>query len=318
MGIEAGAPPDQHRHGTLILGTIAAYKPDFLVGGAYDASFYLAKTEDTSREVPVEEDYYVAGLEWIEGNGADLATSSLAYIDWYMQADLDGATAVTTQAVNIATAKGLVCCTAAGNLGNDLDPATSHLMAPGDALEVITCGAVDVTGATASLSSDGPTADGRVKPEVLARGISTATVNPYDDFAYLTSSGTSLSTPLVAAGAALVIQAHPDWTVAQVRSALFRTASDYYFYLGGWFDPLFVRGYGIIDVMAAIDVSFTGDVGADGVIGLDDYRGMARCGGGPGVTPVGDCSPLDLDGDGDFDVVDFAPFQVNFTDDWLP
>ena len=46
-----------------------------------------------------------------------------------------------------ATANGMICCTAAGNAGHDTNPATSALIAPADALEVITCGAVDSTGA---------------------------------------------------------------------------------------------------------------------------------------------------------------------------
>lgn len=117
------ADSGQHWHGTAILGTIGAYKPDTLIGGAYDAAFYLAKTEDITREEPIEEDFYVAGLQWIEANGADLATSSLGYIDWYTQDDLDGETATTTIAVNIATANGLACCTAAGNGGHDNAPA---------------------------------------------------------------------------------------------------------------------------------------------------------------------------------------------------
>jgi len=145
-GIEPGDPSDQHEHGTLILGCIGAYLPGGIVGGAYDAAFILCKTEDISAEYPAEEDNYVAGLEFIEAHGGDVATSSLGYIDWYTQDDLDGQTTVTTIAVNIATANGLFCCNAAGNSGHDNNPNTSHLVAPGDAFQVITCGAATVDG----------------------------------------------------------------------------------------------------------------------------------------------------------------------------
>jgi serine protease AprX len=195
---EAGDPSSQHEHGTLILGCIGSYFPGELVGGAYNASFVLAKTEDTTGEYQGEEDNYVAGLQFIEANGADMSTSSLGYIDWYTQADLDGQTAVTTIAVNIANDNGMHCCTAAGNENHDSNPSTSSIIAPADAFEVLTCGAVSSSGTIASFSSDGPTADGRVKPELCARGSGTDTVSAFSTDSYRTADGTSLSTPLLA------------------------------------------------------------------------------------------------------------------------
>ena len=240
-------PSSQHNHGTMILGCIGSYQPGELVGGAYDASFVLAKTEDTSGEYEAEEDNYVAGLQFIEANGADMATSSLGYIDWYTQSQLDGETAVTTIAMNIANSNGLHVCTAAGNEYHDSDPATSSLIAPSDAYRVITCGATDLGGSITSFSSEGPTADGRVKPEVLACGSSTDTVSPSSDTGYTTADGTSLSTPLVACAVACLIEAHPEWTVDELRDALFQTADDYV--ANGTHDPLFVRGYGVVNAL---------------------------------------------------------------------
>jgi subtilisin family serine protease len=295
-----------------VLSTIGGYKPDVFVGGAFDASFILAKTEDITQEVPAEEDQYVAGLEFIEAGGADLATSSLGYIDWYSQLDLDGETAVTTIAVNTATDNGMVCVTAAGNAGHDEDPGTSTLIAPADAYEVLTCGAVDEFGAMAFFSSDGPTADGRVKPELLARGWATACIYPNDNTSYSESYGTSLSTPLVAAAAALIIDAHPDWSVTRVRSALLKTAAD--FVANGQPDPNFVRGHGILDVMAAINFVFpSGDFDADGDKDLADFAGQQACFTGPrSPAPVG-CAAGDLDGDDDVDAADYRILQPSLT-----
>ncbi len=256
-GIETGDPSSQHDHGTKTLSCIGAYKPNSLVGGAFDASFILCKTEDTSGEYEAEEDNYVAGLEFIEANGGDMATASLGYIDWYTQADLDGLTAVTTIAVNIATANGLHCCNSAGNEYHDTNPATSSLIAPADALQVISCGAVDSGGTIAYFSSDGPTADGRVKPELLARGVSAHVVSSSSNTTYTTADGTSFSAPLIAGAVACLIQARPNWTVDQMREHLFQTASDYV--ANGTHDPQFVRGYGIIDAFAAY--SFCPDAG---------------------------------------------------------
>ena len=246
---EIGDFISQHDHGTMILGTMATYYPGEIVGGAFDASYILAKTEDTTDEYQAEEDNYVAGLEFAEANGADMTTSSIGYIEWYTQADLDGETAVTTIAVNTAGDMGVHTVTAAGNDGHDADPATSHLLAPADAFFVITTGAVTPSGGSASFSSDGPSADGRVKPEVLARGQSTDTISPSDTTEFVSVSGTSISTPQIAAAVACLIQAHPDLTVQQMREALFIHADHDPGGLG--FDPAFVRGYGVIDALAS-------------------------------------------------------------------
>ena len=248
-GIEPGDPFSQHNHGTMILGCLGAYAPGSLIGGAYNASFVLAKTEDITQEVPAEEDDFVAGLEFIESNGADMSTASLGYIDWYSQSQLDGQTAVTTIAMNIHTSLGVHHCNAAGNEYHDSDPATSSLIAPADAFQVITCGAVDSGGGIAFFSSDGPTADGRVKPEVLARGVSTHTVSTSSDTTYTTADGTSLSTPVVACAVACLIEARPYWTVDQMREFLFETAD--YYVEHETFDPLYIRGYGIVDAFGA-------------------------------------------------------------------
>lgn len=246
-GIEFGDPESQHFHGTAVLGAIAAYKPGDLVGGAYDAAFVLAKTEDVTQEVPAEEDNYVAGLQFAELHGADVVTSSLGYIDWYDWYDLDGQTAVTSIAVNVASANGVVCVTGAGNRARDND--LPSLMAPGDAFEVLTCGAARANGDITDFSSNGPTADGRVKPEVLALGEDVSTVDPDFADAYRQFDGTSMATPLVASAAALIIQAHPTWTVQQIRMRLFVTAS--YYRTHGTFDPEYARGYGVINASDA-------------------------------------------------------------------
>lgn len=235
-------------HGTATLGIIGGYKPNVYVGGAYNASFLLARTEDTSQEVPAEEDQWVAGLQWMESRGADVVSSSLGYL-WGSQSQLDGQTYVTTLAAQAACVRGLAIVNAAGNEGHDSNPLTSHLIAPADANWVISVGAVDSNGLIAGFSSDGPTADGRVKPEVLARGVANSLLDSTTDTNYWSGSGTSFATPLVASAVALMIQAHPDWSVQEIRDALLRTASGQ-----GAYDPLYINGYGIIDVYAAIMV----------------------------------------------------------------
>ncbi len=212
----------QDYHGTAVLSTIAANAPGELVGVAFDSEFLLAKTEDVTQEVQQEEDNYVAALEWGEENGADVVSTSLGYLDWYEYSDMDGNTAVTTIGVDIAVGLGMVCVTAAGNSGND---DWYYIIAPADADSVISVGAVWDNGSIASFSSHGPTSDGRIKPEVCARGRQTWCVNPNSTTNYSQLSGTSLACPLVGGAAALIIQARPEWTAMQVREAMMMTAS---------------------------------------------------------------------------------------------
>ncbi len=255
---EAGDPASQHRHGTATASALGGHWPGQLFGPAFNCQFLLAKTEDTSSETPVEEDYYVAALEWGEAQGADVASGSLGYTDWYNWEDLDGHTALVTQAVDMAVALGMSVVVSAGNSRGD---AWGHIGTPADAFGVISVGAVDEAGQLAWFSSPGPTYDGRTKPEVSAQGLNVAAAG-WDNATNLRFfAGTSLSCPLVAGCAALLLEAHPLWTPAQVRAALMSTAdrasmpdNDY--------------GWGVVDLPAAlaafpepgpVAISLTGD-----------------------------------------------------------
>ena len=214
----------QHNHGTYTYTALGGYSPGRLIGPAYQCGFLLAKTESIPDEIPGEEDNYVAGLEWGEVLGADIVSSSLGYLDWYTYEDLDGLTAVTTKAVLWATRLGMLVVTAAGNERRNSEWG-GYITAPADADSIITVGAVDEKGALAGFSSHGPTSDGRIKPDVMAQGVGVSCGSSAGTDVYATVSGTSLSTPLVAGCAALLLEAHPDWRPEDVRNALMATAS---------------------------------------------------------------------------------------------
>ncbi len=245
---QPGDPINQDNHGTETFSTLGGAVNRHLYGPAYQCQFVLAKTEIVNKEIQVEEDYYVAGLEWGDSLGADLASSSLGYLDWYTFADLDGKTAVTTIGVNQAIARGMTVVNAAGN---ENGTKWNHIIAPADAPYVISCGAVDSLGVIAFFSSHGPTADGRIKPEVVARGVDTYCASPAASDAFHHADGTSFSTPLVAGSAALILEAHPDWTPIQVRRALMQTANN-------TADPNNIYGWGLINAMAAINYTQPG------------------------------------------------------------
>ncbi len=238
-------PVGQHLHGTLCLGTIAAYMPGELVVSSFEAAFILCVPEDVIEEYPLEERWFVAALEYAESNGADLITSSLVIYDHYDNNQLNGETSVMSTGWNIATGNGVIGVQGGGNAGHDNNPETNHLETPADAYDVITVGAVDQYGFITRFSADGPTTDGRVKPEILGRGLDTFTVSGHDHNLYTTASGVSVATPLVAGGIACILQARPEWSVEEIRSNLFKTG--HYFREAGTWDTTFVQGYGIPD-----------------------------------------------------------------------
>lgn len=234
--------PGQHSHGTISLSVIAGFKETELIGPAYNASYFLAKTEDDANEYPQEEDFWVAGLEWLESRGVDVASSSLGYNDWYRYSDMDGNTAVTTLATNIAALKGVVVVNSMGNEGNY---EWRYMIAPADGKKVISVGATYADGSLVGFSSRGPTYDGRIKPDVVAMGSRVYTVSPNSIDRYASSSGTSFSCPQVAGVAALILEAHPGLGPEQVRDALRETADRAY-------APDNDYGWGLVDAYEAV------------------------------------------------------------------
>lgn len=231
-------------HGAMVLSVIGGFAPGELIGPAYGASYLLAKTENTESETPVEEDNWAAAAEWAEARGADIITSSLGYLGFdppfggYTHADLDGETALTTRAAQMAAERGVVVVTSAGNGG--FQAGRNTLGAPADGKLVLSIGAVDGFGVRAEFSSVGRTADGRIKPDVMAQGALVKAINATTTSGYTLANGTSFSCPLTAGVVALLLEAHPEWNVNRVRAALRSTASN----AGA---PTRLMGWGIVD-----------------------------------------------------------------------
>jgi len=246
---EPGTDPDYFNHGTYVLGVIAADAPGELAGSAPDADFLLYHAEWGDTEYYLEEYWFAAAVERAERMGAAVATTSLTLYGGYVQDQIDGKTPVMTRAVNLALDNGLVCLAGGGNSGHDQNPETSHLGIPGDAPLALSVGAVRLNGEIARFSSDGKMISGSPKPEVLSVGDAPVSVSLAGKTGYTHVSGTSFATPLLAGGVACLLQVHPEWTVKQVREALFKSGD--FFKKNGALDPLFVCGYGLPDLFLA-------------------------------------------------------------------
>ncbi len=239
------------RHGTWVLGCLAGRKFGTYVGSAFDATFALARTEDDYVERRQEMVNWGLGAEWADSLGADLISSSLGYFTFdsldadYTYADMDGHTTIVTRAAQIAASKGILIVTAVGNEGQT----TWHwLIAPSDANgdSVLAIGAVNAGGSVGGFSSFGPSADGRTKPDLAARGVMAPLVGGISDpHSYVSNSGTSFATPFAAGAAASLMSGRPNWTARDVARALVRTASQ-----SG--SPDNRIGYGIVNAFAAL------------------------------------------------------------------
>jgi serine protease AprX len=264
--------PSQGNHGAGTLSAVGGFDNGNMIGAAYGASFLLAKTEmdssGNSADFPSEEDTYVAGLEWAERLGADITSSSLGYkefedslftpLPYYTTSEMNGRTTKVARAALIASRKGVLVVTAMGNdgyisgKGNQSQRADTTLDSPADADSIISVGATTSDGELAVFSSCGPTADGRIKPEVVAQGVGVYWADGSTTTGYINVSGTSCSTPLVAGAAALILSAHPQLTNMQVRDALMKTTvqrkdgtSETAVYPNNYY------GYGFVDAYAA-------------------------------------------------------------------
>lgn len=246
---------EQPNHGTRMASLIAGYTPRYLIGVAPAVEFLIAKTEEYKYktgeyyEFVIEEDNWVKGLEWCEKNGAQIISSSLGYRGWYEDNEFDGKTAITSIAANIAAKRGLIIVTAMGNRGTDslrYPWPKPYLVAPGDAEGILTIGGVMPDSSCWRGSGAGPTADGRIKPDLVALSYNAVVAKPDEDGAFEYSIGTSSATALVAGLCALILETHQDWKINEIKEALFKTASQSI--------PSCTLGYGIPNIDSLLKV----------------------------------------------------------------
>jgi len=235
-----------NQHGTNVLSLIAANEPGKLVSGAYDSDYILVITEEVATEYRVEEFNWVRGAEYADSLGVDIINSSVGYWDFddpsmdYTVKDLDGKTAVITKGASIAAQKGILIVNSVGNYGGR---GASSLVAPADAKGILSVGSVNTDLARSGFSSQGPTADGRLKPELVTFGGSPVLVR--FNGAVGASSGTSFSAPQITALAAGLWQAKPEWKKDELIDNLLRSGTQYK-------KPDNLLGYGIPNFYQAL------------------------------------------------------------------
>lgn len=185
-------------HGTHVLSTMTVNQPYKMMGSAPESSYWLLRSEEVRSEFPVEEDYWVAAVEFADSVGVDLINTSLGYNDFndksldYTYADMNGKKSLMSRAADKAYDKGMLLIGSAGNEGNKK---WQKITAPGDAKNMLTVGAIAIDSTIASFSSRGPTADLRLKPELVSVGVFKISLGV--NGLIVPINGTSLSSPFL-------------------------------------------------------------------------------------------------------------------------
>ena len=235
-------------HGTMVLSTIGANQEGRLVGTAPGAQFYLLQSEDGNSEQMVEEDNWCAAVEYADSLGCDVISTSLGYykfdegINSHAYSDLDGQTAANSRAASRAASRGLLVLNSAGNEG---DGTWKKIGFPADAKDIISVGATDSKGVNTRFSSLGYTADGRVKPDAMAMGGRSATIDEANLVRFV--NGTSFSCPILAGAVTCLWQAFPNKRPTEIIKAV-QQAGNFATH------PNEVMGYGIPDLKKAYEL----------------------------------------------------------------
>jgi serine protease AprX len=259
-----------HNHGTAVLSVLAGITPGIIEGTAPGADFWLLRTEDTSSEFPVEEDFWAAGAEFADSIGADIISSSLGYYSFddpsmnYKYSDMDGNTAFVSRAADYAASKGILVVNSAGN---ERTTAWKRIIAPSDGDSVVAAGAVDGYNVISSFSSAGPSADGRIKPDNSTQGVSVTVQTLETTFAR--ANGTSFSCPVLSGMCACVMQAVPNALNTDIIDALHKKGDRFN-------TPDSLYGYGIpdmADVVIMLEDRFVTKPAAETSIGPNPFTG---------------------------------------------
>ena len=232
-------------HGMSVLSCMAMNQPNVMIGTAPEASYWLLRSEDEYSENLVEQDYWAAAIEFADSVGVDLVNTSLGYYSFddptknYRYRDLNGHYALMSREAAKAADKGIVVVCSAGNSGSG---SWKKITPPGDAENVITVGAVNKYGVLAPFSSVGNTADGRVKPDVVAVGLGSDVMGTDGNLRH--ANGTSFSSPIMCGMVACLWQACPELTAKEIIE-LVRWSGDRAVF------PDNIYGYGIPDLWKA-------------------------------------------------------------------
>jgi serine protease AprX len=193
-----------------------------------EANYILLRTEVAATESVLEEYNWLRAAEIADSCGSDIISVSLSYTtfdntaDSYTYSQMNGNTSIIAKAADIAYKKGMLVVCSAGNDGTDY---WKYIGTPADANDVLAVGSVDDNNIKSDFSSFGPTADGRIKPDLCALGNSITCIKP--DGSTFVTGGTSLATPMIAAMLAGMKQSFPTFSNDILKNLLLQSCDHY-------------------------------------------------------------------------------------------
>ena len=227
-------------HGTGVTSLMASAIEGKFVGTAPKANYFFIRSENSFLfgstniwdEQLVEENFLAYAMEIADSLGADVINVSLCYrifdYEWqniYTPADNNGEASIASRAASTLTQKGVIVVIAAGNEGLTDWHYITH---PADASNILAVGNVNKNGKISPTSSYGPSADGRIKPDVASVG--------WGDWGVWSNGqiiqnggygGTSSAAPIIAGLAACLWQALPQYSSLEIMD-LIRKYGDRY------------------------------------------------------------------------------------------
>ena len=215
-------PYDDQGHGSHCAGTTAGTgAPNYEhIGMAPQAFLVGVKVLDAGGSGSFAT--VMAGMEWTVENrykynirGASMSLGGPGLAEW-ASSDDDS----VNRYANKMMSEGIAIFIAAGNNG-----VSAQIGTPGSAEDAITIGALDKNTAIAIYSSQGPTEEGRVKPNLAYVGSNVMSVAFNTGDQYTDMSGTSMATPGAAGVAALMYQANPDLSPFDIKNIMQETAT---------------------------------------------------------------------------------------------
>ena len=215
-------PYDDNGHGTHCAGiTAGTGAPTFQhIGVAPHANLVGVKVLSGSGSGSFAQ--VMAGMEWTvekrhEFNirAASMSLGGPGAIEWTSAEEES-----VNRMANEMMRKGVALFIAAGNSAG-----TATIGTPGSAEDVITVGALDKDTAIAVYSSQGPTEEGRIKPNLAFVGSSVNAPDANTGDGYVALSGTSMATPGAAGVGVLMFQANPDLSPFDIRNIMQETST---------------------------------------------------------------------------------------------